>query len=57
MSAQRQDDAPLDPAHEGRGRPTCRRKTAWRNVSSSAMTAESLRARTASHRNKHTMIR
>jgi hypothetical protein len=45
--------------HEGRGRPTCRRNTAasWRNVSSSAMTADSLRARTASHRNKHTMIR
>ena len=45
--------------HEARGRPTCRRNTAtsWRNVSSSAMTADSLRARTASHRNKHTMIR
>jgi sirohydrochlorin ferrochelatase len=44
--------------HEGRGRPTCRRKTATscRNVSSSTMTADSLRARTASHRNRHTMI-
>lgn len=45
--------------HEGRDRSTCRRKTvtSCRNVSSSAMTADSLRARTVSHWNWHTMIR
>jgi hypothetical protein len=44
---------------EGRGRSTCRRKTATscRNVSNSAVTADSLRARTVSHRNRHIMIR
>jgi hypothetical protein len=45
--------------HEGRDRPPWRRSTATscRNTSSSAATADSLRARTTSHRNRQTMIR